>query len=275
MLLRDILEIMNKFLTSINWGDATVTLLATFLGAWFAYKFSLRQQKQWDKERKSEEKEKQRAEQVLQLNYLQTYLYALIDDLYEHYQVLNCKHDLYANIIVNNYLISQADLENISIVFVDFSSKFRSNWDALYFTSNEPDFMYFLGLAETSWHNFVSCHAFEVQHFEKTINLFKEDVNIMADIGKKKLIVKQFIDTERDNNNAEIFRLKKAVANIYNMILVLDKYFKKHFPNDHLKKVVYNRVKNNFIKKCINTIPKRKFEYDKKINVNNKNGKKN
>lgn len=33
---------MTKFLMAINWGDAAVTLLAAFGGAWFAYRFNLK-----------------------------------------------------------------------------------------------------------------------------------------------------------------------------------------------------------------------------------------
>ena len=66
---------MKEFLMSINWGDAIVTLLAAFFGAWFAYRFNLRQQKKWDDERNEEEKREQRLAQLSELNYLQTYLH--------------------------------------------------------------------------------------------------------------------------------------------------------------------------------------------------------
>lgn len=42
---------MKEFLAAINWGDAAVTLLAAFGGAWFAYLFNLKQQKKWDTQR--------------------------------------------------------------------------------------------------------------------------------------------------------------------------------------------------------------------------------
>ena len=60
---------------NIEWANCIATLVAVGLGSWLAYLLNLRQQKIWDKERKEEDAKKERDEQVLQLNYLQTCLH--------------------------------------------------------------------------------------------------------------------------------------------------------------------------------------------------------
>ena len=231
--------------------NGLVSLGAAFFGAWFAYRFNLKQQKKWDKERQEEEKEEKRAEQILQLNYLQTYLYATIDDLFDIAQQLDSKKDLYERIISHNYEITQLDIDIINTIFVDFSSRFKSNWDALYFTSNEPDFMYSLGRAETALQHFISGHTFEVQNSWNRVKSFREALN---NNKNKKDTIKQFIDIGRDNNKSEIFRMQKAVACLDIMINVLNKYANKH--KIELKSISYDSDTKKFVKDCLNKTPK-------------------
>lgn len=219
----------------INWGDAAVTLLAAFGGAWFAYRFNLKQQEKWDKQRADDEKKEQRLAQLSQLNYLQTYLHFYADELYDCYQKLQAKQELYERITKNKYQLSDQDLEDVSVVFADLSSKFESNWKTLSFTNNDPLFNYTLAKLETAIQRFNRSHSFGIETFSKDLDKLRRDLDILG--GRNlDLAVKPFVKKQKYNNGEEIFLICHAVATLDEMIGVFTKYAKNNG---------YNFVENN------------------------------
>lgn len=215
--------------------NGMVSLGAAFLGAWFAYRFNLRQQKQWDEERNNKEKEEQQLEQLLQLNYLQTYLHFYADELYDCYQKLQDKQQLYNKIKQNKYQLSKEDLYDVSIVFSDLSSKVENNWKTLSFTNNEPLFNYTLAKLETAIQRFNNVHAFGLETFRRDLNELKRGLGIVG--GRNlELVVKPFIEKQKHNNGEEIFLICYAAVTLNEMISV----FKGYVHNNG-----YNFVKNN------------------------------
>jgi len=235
--------------------NGIVSLGAAFLGAWFAYRFNLRQQKKWDKERKDEEQEDQRAKQVLELNYLQTYLHARIDDLCEIYEKIDAQRKLYNRTKSNSYQILKRDENDFFVTYVEFSSKFSCNWDALAFTRNEPEFIYTLGRVETAWHRFVLDHRFGVQHFEKNVALIKANLKKEPSGQQQHLIMKEFVDSQLFNYESEIFRLQEAVSYLNMMIDIFNKYIKKYGYQDSLKSIKYDQKTNEFVMHCVSETP--------------------
>lgn len=226
---------MKEFLAAINWGDAAVTLLAAFGGAWFAYLFNLKQQKKWDKERNEEEKKEKRLAQLSQLNYLQTYLHFYADELYHCYEKLHIKQQIYERIEQNKYQLSEKDLDDISVVFADFSSKFESNWKDLSFTNNNPLFIYTLGKLETAIQRFNNSHSFGIETFRRDLDELKHKLEIVYP-GTEKHVIKPFIKKQKYNNGEEIFLICHAAATLNEMISVFNKYAKNNG---------YNFVENN------------------------------
>lgn len=217
---------MTKFFAAINWGDAIVTLLAAFGGAWFAYLFNLKQQEKWDKERKNEEQEEQHAKEILELNYLQTYLYFYLDELQEIYNKLDYKQGLYEDIKHANYNVTKEQQEVLFTFHIDFSSPIKINWNELSFTNNEPEFIYSLSHAETAIHRFVHSHEFAIRRFEKETEKLKEEMR--NKMMNRRFLMQKYIDTQFYNNDSEIFRLQYAVFCIDRMITVLSKYARTH-----------------------------------------------
>lgn len=214
---------MKEFLTSINWGDAAVTLLAAFGGAWFAYLFNLKQQKKWDTQRTVEEKKEQWLRQLSQLNYLQTYLHFYADELYDCYQKLQAKQRLYNRIQRNKYQLFDKDLEDVSVIFADLSSKFENNWKDLSFTNNDPLFNYTLAKLETAIQRFNKSHSFGVENFSKDISELRRELGILA--GRHiDLAVKPFVKKQKYNNGEEIFLVCYAAVTLDEMLGVFKKY---------------------------------------------------
>lgn len=214
---------MKEFLTSINWGDAAVTLLAAFGGAWFAYLFNLKQQKKWDTQRTVEEKKEQCLTRLSQLNYLQTYLHFYADELYECYQKLQAKQRLYDRIQRNKYQLFDKDLEDVSVIFADLSSKFENNWKDLSFTNNDPLFNYTLAKLETAIQRFNKSHSFSVENFSKDISELRRELGILA--GRHiDLAVKPFVKKQKYNNGEEIFLVCYAAVTLDEMLGVFKKY---------------------------------------------------
>ena len=226
---------MKEFFAAINWGDAIVTLLAAFGGAWFAYLFNLKQQKKWDKERNEEEKEERRRLQLSQLNYLQTYLHFYADELYDCYQKLQAKQQLYDKIKQNKYQLSDKDLDDVSVVFADFSSKFENNWKDISFTNNDPLFIYTLAKLETAIQRFNNSHSFGIETFRRDLDELRRGLGICG--GRNlELVVKPFIKRQKYNNGEEIFLICYAASTLDEMIGVFNKYAKDNG---------YNFVENN------------------------------
>lgn len=235
--------------------NGCVSLGAAFLGAWFAYRFNLKQQKKWDQERKEAEQEEQRTKEILELNYLQTYLHARVDDLYEIYQKLDSQWQLYNRTRENNYRIPKQDEDDFFLIFVEFSSKFSCNWDALAFTRNDPEFIYTLGRVETSWHRFVMAHRFAVQHFEKNVALVRSDLESESNEQNKHLIMQKFVNLQISNYESEIFRLRETVSYLNMMIDIFNKYVRVYGYDNSLKDIGYDAKTDEFVKKCISEVP--------------------
>lgn len=226
---------MTKFLMAINWGDAAVTLLAAFGGAWFAYRFNLKQQEKWDKQRADEGKKEQQLAQLSQLNYLQTYLHFYADELYCCYQKLQAKQELYERIKKNEYQLSDQDLADVSVVFADLSSRFESNWKALSFTNNNPLFNYTLAKLETAIQRFNRSHSFGIETFSKDLDKLRRDLDIYG--GRNlDLAIKPFVKKQRYNNGEELFLVFHAAVTLDEMIGVFKEYAKNSG---------YNFVENN------------------------------
>jgi hypothetical protein len=211
------------------------TLLAAGLGSWTAYLLNLRQQKQWDKERKDEERKEQRLTQLLRLNYLQTYLHFCADELYDCYQKLQAKQQLYDKIKQNKYQLSDKDLDDVSVVFADFSSKFDNNWKDLSFTNNDPLFIYTLAKLETAIQRFNNSHSFGIETFRKDLDELRRGLEKVYP-GSQKLVIAPFVKRQKYNNGEEIFLVYYAAATLDEMIGVFNKYAKNNG---------YNFVENN------------------------------
>ena len=209
----------------INWINCLTTLLAAGLGSWTAYVLNLRQQEQLDKQYKEEESKKQRDKQILQLNYLQTYLHFYADELYSCYQKLQGKQQLYIKIKQNNYQLSNRDWDDVSIVFADLSSKFESNWKDLSFTNNDPLFIYTLAKLETAIQRFNKSHSFGIENFGKNIDELRQVLGAPSNVDQA-LVIKSFIKKQEYNNGEEIFLIYYAVSTLDEMIRVFTKYAK-------------------------------------------------
>lgn len=257
---------MKEFLMSINWGDAIVTLLAAFFGAWFAYRFNLRQQKKWDDERNEEEKREQRLAQLSELNYLQTYLHFYADELFDCYQKLKSKQQLYDKIKQNKYQLSDKDLDDVSVVFSDFSSKFESNWKDLSFTNNDPLFIYTLAKLETAIQRFNKSHSFGVENFSKDLCELRRGIAAFTR-SNMDIIVKPFVKKQQYNNGEEIFLICYAAVTLDEMIGVFNEYAKTngyHFVEDNKKEeglsiLSYSKHVEKFIEKSKTEV----YEYGK------------
>ncbi|WP_428077500.1 hypothetical protein [Candidatus Avelusimicrobium alvi] len=229
--------------THINWENAIVTLLAAFFGAWFAYRFNLRQQRKWDKERKIEEEKIKQEEQLLQLNYLQTYLHSYLEEFYDIYQKLNYKQQLYKSLIKKNYQATKEDLDNIYIAFIDFSSQFRDNWEKLSFIYNNSEFISSLARVETAIHRFVFSHDKEIEQFGADVKNLRQQLEKIP--TKKFILLRDFIDKQKYNNGEEIYRLQQAVVCLDTMLNVFEKYVISH--NLKLDKLSYSSKIRKFV----------------------------
>lgn len=238
----------------INWENAVVTLLAAFFGAWFAYRFNLRQQRKWDKERKEEEDKKQKEMQILQLNYLQTYLYSYLEEFYDIYQKLDFKQQLYKSMIKKNYQITKSEFDDMCVVFIDFSSQFRDNWEKLSFIYNNSEFISSLARVETAIHRFVFSHDKGIGQFGADVKNLRQQLEKIP--TKKFILLRDFIDKQKYNNGEEIFRLQQAVGAIGKMLKVFETYVTSH--NLKLNKLSYSFK----IKKFVNQAQREVNQYE-------------
>lgn len=234
--------------------NGIVSLGAAFLGAWFAYRFNLRQQKQWDKERKEADDSAEQVSRISRLNYLKTYLYFYIDELQKIYEKLNYKQQLYEEIKKSRYRTTEQEENELFIFHIDFSSTMKIDWSTLSFTNNEAEFVYALSHVETSIHRFVHSHEFSIHRFEKDVEKFKADMEKGKSMSIRLYLTKKFIDTQIYNNDSEIFRLQQAVFCIDRMITVLSKYAKTHKYN--LNNLSYLPEQIKFVAKAINEVKK-------------------
>ena len=207
-----------------------VSLGAAFLGAWFAYRFNLKQQKKWDKERNEEEKREQQLSQLSHLNYLQTYLHSYVDDFYSIYQKLKYRKHLYKRIIKKNYNLDKLETQELFTVFVDFSYQFSINKKDFLFTINEPPFLYVLAKVETLIQRFNRAHVFGNEMLLKEKEMLYRDLQQYPNFSK--WIVSEFINKHLHNLNEQIYLLQKTVACIDKMLEVFYDYTKEyHFYN--------------------------------------------
>ena len=231
--------------------NGIVSLGAAFLGAWFAYRFNLRQQKKWDKERKEEELSAQREEQKLQLNYLQTYLYAYVDEFFEICQILLSKQIICFKIKENNYKGKKSDWEKLFVIYDDLSFAFASNKDKLFFTSTDPEFIRNLANVETGIKRFNSLHNSANRSLEKR-KISLRDVEQMPERVQYNLR-KECIDVCLFNINSEIYVLQKAVFDIDHMLKCFWKYVKKHDITG-LSKLSYKQHTKIFVQQAIQDV---------------------
>ena len=231
---------------NIDWENSVITCFSAFLGAWFAYRFNLRQQKKWDAERKKEEEKAEQEEQALQLNYLQTCLHYYIDELYAVYNTLNYKQKLYGAIQKNNYQFTPDNFKEICVVFADFSSKFKINWKGLSFIGGNSKFIYVLAKVDTSIHRFVTSHSFGIDCFHEDIVDFKHIIAV-ANEENKFAVVKEFIDKQKYNNGEEIFLLQYAVSSIDEMLHIFEKYVSSHNYKNRLASLSYSPKVKKFV----------------------------
>lgn len=230
---------------NIDWENAVITCFSAFLGAWFAYRFNLRQQKKWDAERKKEEELAQQREQLLQLNYLQTYLHSQLKEFYDIFQKLDYKQKLYKELVKKNYQLTDEDFYAVCTVFIDFSSQFRNNWEQLSFVHNNSEFISSLARVETSIHRFVFSHDKEIEHFSREVALLRQ--HLEKSPQKKQELMRVFIDKHKYNNGEEIFRLQEAVVSIDTMLKVFEKYVTSHQIQHNLSRLGYSSKVKKFI----------------------------
>lgn len=234
---------------NIEWANCIATLVAVGLGSWLAYLLNLRQQKIWDKERKEEDAKKERDEQVLQLNYLQTCLHYYVDELYTIYNKLNYKQKLYGAIQKNSYQLTPDNFKEICVVFADFSSKFKINWKDLSFAACNSEFIYVLASVDTAIHRFVNSHSFGINCFHKDIIDFKRFMAI-ANKENKFDIVKEFIDKQIYNNGEEIFLLQYAVSSIDEMLQIFEEYVSMNNYQNRLAVLSYSSNVKEFVQQA-------------------------
>ena len=230
---------------NIDWENAVITCFSAFLGAWFAYRFNLRQQKKWDAERKKEEEKAEQEEQALQLNYLQTYLYSYIREFYDIFQKLDSKQQLYKEFVKKNYQLTDEDFHAVCTVFIDFSSQFRNNWEQLSFVHNNSEFISSLARVETSIHRFVFSHDKEIEHFSREVGLLRQ--HLEKSPQKKQELMRIFIDKHKYNNGEEIFRLQETVVSIDEMLHIFEKYVSAHNYKNRLASLSYSPKVKKFV----------------------------
>lgn len=230
---------------NIDWENAVITCFSAFLGAWFAYRFNLRQQKKWDAERKKEEEKAEQEEQALQLNYLQTCLHSQLKEFYDIFQKLNQKQQLYKRIVKKNYQLTEEEFGGVCTVFIDFSSQFRNNWDQLSFVHNNSEFISSLARVETSIHRFVFAHDKDVEFFGREVELFRQRLENSPQ--RKQELLHAFIDKHKYNNGEEIFRLQEAVVSIDEMLHIFEKYVSAHNYKNRLASLSYSPKVKKFV----------------------------
>lgn len=157
------------------------------------------------------------------------------DELYDCYQKLQAKQQLYNKIKQNKYHLFAKDLDGISVVFADFSSKVESSWKDLSFTNNDPLFIYTLAKLETTIQRFNKSHSFGVENFSKDLYELRKGIEALA--GRHMdLIVKPFVKKQQYNNGEENFLICHAAATLDEMLGVFNKYARDNG---------YNFIENN------------------------------
>ncbi|MDD7578912.1 MAG: hypothetical protein PUK24_05130 [Elusimicrobia bacterium] len=239
---------------NIDWENAVITCFSAFLGAWFAYRFNLRQQKKWDAERKKEEEQAQQREQLLQLNYLQTYLHSQLKEFYDIFQKLNQKQQLYKRIVKKNYQLTDEEFDGVCTVFIDFSSQFRNNWEQLSFVHNNSEFISSLARVETSIHRFVFAHDKDIEFFGREVELFRQRLENSPQ--RKQELLHAFIDKHKYNNGEEIFRLQQVVVSIDVMLKVFEKYIRANNYQNQFALLSYSARVRGFVKQAKREVEK-------------------
>lgn len=201
---------------NIDWENAVITCFSAFLGAWFAYRFNLRQQKKWDAERKKEEELRSQANQIIQLNYLKTYLITSLHQFVSIYAILKKKQEQYNAIILQGYKIS-ADAEgSLRQIIVDLSYQMASNADLLMFTMGFPVFLAQLASVETNIKRFQS----QIKFFNSRV---KDSVRNYQFTGN----IKELVDPQKENIQPVFHLLYASVDSIDVMLGVLEDYVNK------------------------------------------------
>ena len=227
---------IEEFLVSINWGDAIVTLLAAFFGAWFAYRFNLRQQKKWDEERKKEEQKNEKEKQSLQLNYLHVYLHAYIEIFYHISSLLKDRMAIYDNIASKNYVMNTMEEMNIKSIFVDTTYRFEINTNDFSFARNSAAFIVKLAGVETS-----------IQRFNAQMQFFNHSVYDSVYNYQLTKDLKSLIENGRANLAQAIKLLYSGVLNMETMLDEL-RVYSKNYSVEFSEQVSYSAEVLNWLK---------------------------
>lgn len=201
---------------NIDWEKAVVTWLAAFFGAWFAYRFNLRQQKKWDDERRKEEEQKNQANQIIQLNYLKTYLITSLHQFVGIYAILKKKQEQYNDIILRGYNISENEERPLRQILVDFSYQMTSNSDLLMFTMGFPILLAQLASVETN-----------IKRFQSQIDFFNSRVNDSVWNYQLTRNIKELVNVQNESIQPVFHLLYASVDSINVMLGLLEKYVNK------------------------------------------------
>lgn len=201
---------------NIDWEKAVVTWLAAFLGAWFAYRFNLRQQKKWDDERRIEEEQRNQANQITQLNYLKTYLITSLHQFVSIYAILKKKQKQYNDIVLRGYTISENEEGPLRQIIVDLSYQMTSNANLLMFTMGFPIFLAQLASVETN-----------IKRFQSQIGFFNSRVKDSVWNYQLTRNMKELVDSQKENIQPVFHLLYASVDSIDVMLGILEKYVNK------------------------------------------------
>lgn len=201
---------------NIDWENAVITCFSAFLGAWFAYRFNLRQQKKWDDERKKEEEKLCRANQIIQLNYLKTYLMNYLNQFITVYEILKEKQEKYNDIISKGYNILEDDKLLLRGVIVDVSYQMNSNKDSLIFTMDFPAFLTQLASVETN-----------IKRFQSQIDFFNSRIKESVYNYQLTKNPTELVEPQKENIKPVFNLLYASVDSINIMLGVLTEYANK------------------------------------------------
>jgi hypothetical protein len=200
-----------------------------------AFWYNNKLQKQIEKRAKEAELKKDREFKICQLNYLQSYLYAYIEEFYKISKTFEEKMAVYDNIIANIYKFDTDEFDYIRTVF-DTTYKFKSNIDYLYFTSDTPAFIQVLANVETNIERFNSHNKFSTDSMQKLLAKIKET---KQGITPKEEIIKDFINASRYNLDSSIYLLHASVVSIDKMLNTFNIYCAKNNVNE-ISKIKYS-----------------------------------
>lgn len=216
--------------------DFVIPLVGVFFGAVLAFWYNNKLQKQIEKRAKEAELKKDRDFKICQLNYLQAYLYAYVEEFFKISKTFEEKMAVYDNIITNNYKFNTDEFDYIRTVF-DTTYKFKSNIDNLYFTSDTPAFIQVLATIETNIERFNSHNKFSTDSMQK---LLAEIKGKKQDITLKEEMVKNFIKSSRYNLDSSIYLLHVSVVSIDKMLNTFNHYCSKNNLLNDISKIKHS-----------------------------------